>query len=310
MGKVLAVCVSERRGEKKKNVGRARLIEDWGLEGDAHAGRWHRQVSLLQAEKADEFRKKGAQVEFGDFGENIAAEGIDFAALPVGTRFACGEVVLELTQIGKECHSHCRIFQTMGDCIMPREGIFAKVLQGGTISVGDALTVIPPEPDIRRAAVVTLSDKGARGERKDESGPLAAELLSGAGYQIAETVVLPDERETIERELIRLCDGRQCHLVVTTGGTGFSPRDVTPEATMAVAERNAPGIAEAIRAYSLNITPRAMLSRGVSVIRGGTLIVNLPGSPKAVREALEYILPSLEHGIDILRGRAGECARA
>lgn len=309
MGKVLAVCVSERRGEKKKNVGHARFIEDWGVEGDAHAGRWHRQVSLLQAEKIVEFREKGAQVEFGDFGENIAAEGMDFAAFPVGTRFACGEVVLELTQIGKECHSHCRIFQTMGDCIMPREGVFARVLHGGTISVGEELTVIPPDLNIRRAAVVTLSDKGASGERKDESGPLAAELLSGAGYQIAETLVLPDERETIERELIRLCDGRQCHLVVTTGGTGFSPRDVTPEATLAVAERNAPGIAEAIRAYSLNITPRAMLSRGVSVIRGGTLIVNLPGSPKAVREALEYILPSLEHGVDILRGRAGECAR-
>lgn len=309
MGKVLAVCVSERRGEKKKNVGSARLLADWGVEGDAHAGSWHRQVSLLQAEKVNDFRGKGAQVEFGDFGENITAEGIDFAALPVGTRFTCGEAVLELTQIGKECHSHCQIFKAMGDCIMPREGVFARVLHGGTVSVGDELTVTPPDPTIRRAAVVTLSDKGAGGERKDESGPLAAALLSEAGYQIAEELLLPDERNIIERELLRLCDGRQCHLVVTTGGTGFSPRDVTPEATMAVAERNAPGIAEAIRAYSLSITPRAMLSRGVSVIRGGTLIVNLPGGPKAVREALEYILPSLAHGIDILRGRTEECAR-
>ena len=147
MGKVLAVCVSERRGEKKKNVGRARLIADWGVEGDAHAGSWHRQVSLLQVEKVDDFRGKGVQVEFGDFGENITAEGIDFAALPVGTRFVCGEAVLELTQIGKECHSHCQIFKTMGDCIMPREGVFAKVLHGGTVSVGDELTVAPPDPD-------------------------------------------------------------------------------------------------------------------------------------------------------------------
>lgn len=309
MGKVLAVCVSEKRGEKKRNIGCGKLIQDWGIEGDAHAGRWHRQVSLLQAEKAAAFRKKGAEVEYGDFGENIVMEGIDFAALPVGTRFVCGEVSLELTQIGKECHSHCRIFKAMGDCIMPREGVFAKVLHGGTISIGDEFTVTPPDPNIRRAAVVTLSDKGASGDRKDESGPLAAGLLAGAGYQVVEELLLPDERRTIERELIRLCDGRQCHLVVTTGGTGFSPRDVTPEASLAVAERNAPGIAEAIRAYSLKITSRAMLSRGVSVIRGGTLIVNLPGSPKAVREALEYVLPTLEHGIDILRGAAGECAR-
>lgn len=309
MGKVLAVCVSEKRGVKKVNIESARLVQDWGIEGDAHAGCWHRQVSLLQAEKVEAFRKRGAEVEFGDFGENIAVEGINFAALPVGSRFHCGEAVLELTQIGKECHSHCRIFQAMGECIMPREGVFARVVHGGCVSVGDEMTVTPPDDSVRRAAVVTLSDKGASGERKDESGPLAAEILAGAGYCVIEELMLPDEREALERELVRLCDGRQCHLVITTGGTGFAPRDVTPEATRAVAERDAPGIAEAIRAYSMTITPRAMLSRGVSVIRGGTLIVNLPGSPKAVREALEFVLPSLEHGIEVLRGRAVECAR-
>ena len=120
---------------------------------------------------------------------------------------------------------------------------------------------------------------------------------------------LPDEGEALKAELIRLSDQVQCDLVLTTGGTGFSRRDVTPEATMAVAERNAPGIAEAIRAYSMTVTKRAMLSRGVSVIRGGTLIINLPGSPKAVRESLEYVLDTLPHGLDILSGRGGECAR-
>ena len=160
-----------------------------------------------------------------------------------------------------------------------------------------------------RAGIVTLSDKGAAGEREDKSGAVIREILEAAGYEVAAQSLLPDEGEALKTELIRLSDQVQCDLVLTTGGTGFSRRDVTPEATMAVAERNAPGIAEAIRAYSMTVTKRAMLSRGVSVIRGGTLIINLPGSPKAVRESLEYVLDTLPHGLDILSGRGGECAR-
>ena len=159
------------------------------------------------------------------------------------------------------------------------------------------------------AAVITLSDKGARGERVDESGPAAAQMLQDAGYEILETLILPDEPELLKTELIRLADEVQADLVVTSGGTGFSLRDQTPEATLAVADRNAPGIAEYIRMRSMQLTNRAMLSRGASVIRKGTLIVNLPGSPKAVRESLEFILDSLDHGLKILRGSASECAR-
>ena len=160
-----------------------------------------------------------------------------------------------------------------------------------------------------KAAVITLSDKGYRGEREDKSGPLIVEMLKEAGYEVAETLLLPDGVQPLQDELIRLADESQMDLVLTTGGTGFAPTDVTPEATMAVMTRNAPGIAEAMRAYSLSITPRAMLSRAASVIRGETLIVNLPGSPKAVKESLEYILPSLEHGLKLLKGQDGECAR-
>ena len=160
-----------------------------------------------------------------------------------------------------------------------------------------------------RAGIVTLSDKGAAGEREDKSGAVIREILEAAGYEVAAQSLLPDEGEALKKELIRLSDQVQCDLVLTTGGPGFSRRDVTPEATMAVAERNAPGIAEAIRACSMTVTKRAMLSRGVSVIRGGTLIINLPGSPKAVRESLEYVLDTLPHGLDILSGRGGECAR-
>ena len=309
MGKIRAVCISRENGTPKENVGSGMLVEGFGLEGDAHGGNWHRQVSLLSGDKIDEFRKK-IWVEYGAFGENLVVDGLDFRNLPVGSRFGTGDAVLEMTQIGKECHSDCIIRQKTGDCIMPREGVFARVLKGGKVSVGDELVLLPPEenPPLR-AAVITLSDKGSRGEREDLSGPLIVEMLTEAGYRVEETLLLPDGIQPLKNQLIRLADGRQMDLILTTGGTGFAPTDVTPEATMAVADRNAPGIVEAMRAYSLSITPRAMLSRAASVLRGRTLIVNLPGSPKAVKEHLEYILPSLEHGILLEGGRDGECAR-
>ena len=142
MGRVIAVCISEKKGTQKRNVGSARFVADWGIEGDAHAGKWHRQVSLLSAEKINDFRARGAAVEDGAFGENLVVEGYDFRALPIGTKFRCNDVVLELTQIGKECHSHCAIYKAMGECIMPREGVFTRVLRGGTVSAGDELTVM------------------------------------------------------------------------------------------------------------------------------------------------------------------------
>lgn len=158
-----------------------------------------------------------------------------------------------------------------------------------------------------KTAIVTLSDKGYGGKREDKSGPLIKEIIEKEGYETAAMILLPDEQRLIEDKLIELCDDIQVDLILTTGGTGFSPRDCTPEATLAVAEKNAPGIAEAMRYASLRITPRAMLSRGASVIRKRTLIINLPGSPKAAKENLEYILPSLPHGLEIMKGLAGEC---
>lgn len=143
MGKIMAVCISEKRGTQKKNIEKVRLIENFGLEGDAHGGNWHRQVSLLSYEKVRVFEEKGISVEDGAFGENLLVEGFDFKTLPVGTRFRCGEALLEMTQIGKECHSHCEIYQAVGDCIMPREGVFARVLHGGMIQIGDELEIVP-----------------------------------------------------------------------------------------------------------------------------------------------------------------------
>lgn len=147
MGKIIAVCTSSKKGTPKTNVHQAQLVADYGLEGDAHAGKWHRQVSLLSFEQFDAFRKKGAPIEYGAFGENLLVEGFDFKSLPIGTRFRCGDVLLEMTQIGKECHHGCAIRQTMGDCIMPREGVFAKVLAGGTVREGDELVQVTGEQE-------------------------------------------------------------------------------------------------------------------------------------------------------------------
>lgn len=311
MGKILAICISEKKGVQKEPVDSAVLIEDWGIEKDAHGGRWHRQVSLLSFEKIEEFRAKGAEVDFGAFGENLVVEGFDLRQIPVGTRFQIGEAVLELTQIGKECHSHCAIFHAVGDCIMPREGVFTQVIKGGKIKTGDTIEMLPlPDDRPFTAAVITLSDKGAKGEREDKSGPAIQEMLEKAGYRVVETLLLPDGKEPLSKQLCRLADQRQVNVIFTTGGTGFSERDLTPEATIGVCDRMANGIADAIRQYSLTITGRAMLSRAVSGIRKKTLIVNLPGSPKAVKESLEYVLPQLDHGLDILRGTAGECGNS
>ena len=137
MGIVRAVCISPAKGTQKTNVGSAEFIEEFGIKGDAHAGKWHRQVSLLSNEKIEAFRARGAEVKDGAFGENLVVEGFNFKNLPVGTRFQCNDVILEMTQIGKKCHHGCEIFQIMGDCIMPREGVFTKVLHGGVIRPGD-----------------------------------------------------------------------------------------------------------------------------------------------------------------------------
>ena len=142
MGYIRGICISEKKGTQKSEVPEAELVEDWGIKGDAHAGKWHRQVSLLGLQQIEDFRARGAKVEFGAFGENLIVEGYHFRALPVGTRFRIGEALLEMTQIGKECHSHCQIYKVMGDCIMPREGVFAKVLHGGTVRKGDEILLV------------------------------------------------------------------------------------------------------------------------------------------------------------------------
>lgn len=162
---------------------------------------------------------------------------------------------------------------------------------------------------MKRVAVITASDKGYKGEREDLSGPAVKEIVEAAGYQVVSMDILPDDREMLGARMTEIADLGLAELILTTGGTGFSQRDVTPEATEDVIERRVPGIPEAMRAFSLTITKRAMLSRATAGIRKRTLIINLPGSPKAVRESLEVVMDSLGHGIEILTGEAGECGR-
>ena len=157
------------------------------------------------------------------------------------------------------------------------------------------------------AKVITVSDRSARGERPDASGPVVKTMLEEAGYQVPDCIIVPDELEDIA-EALRQAASEDVALILTTGGTGFAPRDVTPEATLSVVERLTPGIPEAMRAASLRITPRAMLSRGAAGILGRSLIVNLPGSPKAAKENLEAVLPALDHGLLMLRGAPADCA--
>ena len=159
-----------------------------------------------------------------------------------------------------------------------------------------------------KAAVLTVSDRSFRGERPDAGGPLVVEILKNAGYAVTETAIVTDEKGRIEAALRQWCDREPVDLIVTTGGTGFAPRDVTPEATLAVCDRLTPGIPEAMRYASMQVTNRAMLSPAAAGIRKGTLIVNLPGSPKAARENLEAVLPALAHGLEMLSGRPADCA--
>jgi len=305
LAKVVAVNISAETGVIKQTVESAVLVEKFGIKGDAHAGNWHRQVSLLDQASVDKMSALGAEgLTPGIFAENITTEGIALHALPVGTRLRVGEAELEVTQIGKECHAHCQIYQQVGMCIMPTEGIFTVVLRGGEIRAGDTIEILNGV----RAAVITISDKGAAGLREDKSGPALLEALQGHAL-VTEQFVIPDEFEQIKAELCRLADGGNVDLILTTGGTGLAPRDVTPEATLAVVERLVPGIPEAMRAESRKITERAMLSRAQAGVRGRTLIVNLPGSPKAAVECLQVFLPVLAHAVETLRGEAYECAR-
>jgi molybdopterin adenylyltransferase len=301
-GRVVSVNTSLNKGDKKTPVTEAVLLAGHGVEGDAHAG-GPRQVSLLANERVSE-AAAAMPLKPGDFGENITTEGFDPSSLCIGERVSVGpEAILQVSGIGKICESPCSIGQRLGDCIMPVHGVFAKVVKGGRIAPGDLIEGC----SLKAGAVLTASDRCSRGEREDESGPLLVDLLNRLDVVVAECAVMPDDEAGLSDKLRFWSDECALDLVVTTGGTGFSKRDRMPEATLAVLTSAAPGIAEGIRHEGLRHTPHACLSRAVSGLRGRTLIINLPGSPGAVTESLDFLRIILPHVLETIRGETIDC---
>jgi len=301
-GELLHVCISSKKGIAKHEIRSAKILVGHGLDGDAHAGEWHRQVSLLSHAGIEFMRAKGLTLKPGAFGENLVIDGLNTDELGVGTQLRVGSVLLEITQVGKICHTRCAIYHTTGDCIMPRTGLFARVLEGGEVTRGmDVEIVRRVDRSTLQVAVITVSDRCSTGKMVDTAGPAVTKLLSKELHaRVAWTKLVPDEISEIS-EVLKDFSDRRVDIILTSGGTGPHVRDVTPDATRKVLERELPGIAEYMRAASATKTPNAWLSRAVAGIRCETLIVNLPGSEKAAMENLNAILPIIPHTVKMLR---------
>lgn len=311
MPTVVAVCTSAEKGTAKSCVPEAEFVAGYGLAGDAHAGPWHRQVSLLAAEAIAAMRAEGLTLEHGAFGENLVVEGLPVEELGIGSELQIGPARLTVTQIGKACHTPCAIFRSAGRCIMPDQGLFLEVVEGGEVRVGAEVCVTRLVPrSVIQVALVTISDRSHRGEREDASGPALRALVERElGAHVVAELITPDDLAAIRDALQKLVQRKGTDLILTTGGTGCGPRDITPEATRAVIEREVPGLAEHMRAESLRHTPHAMLSRGVAGIAGQCLIINLPGSPKGAVENLQAVLPALPHAVELIRGQVRDCSQ-
>ncbi len=299
--KIKSLNLSEKKGTIKVPVNAVEITET-GLKNDAHAGHWHRQVSLLGLEslkKAEEQNSRAFQ--FGDFGENITTEGLELHKTNILDRFVSGNVILEVTQIGKKCHKGCEIMKITGNCIMPIEGIFCRVIQTGKLQVNDELTYIPRKIKI---SVITLSDRAYNGIYKDKSGPHAAKMLkdffSGNNRPVQmEKVIIPDD-EIMLQKAIQKAVHENADIVVTTGGTGIGSRDITPDVVQKMLDKEIPGIMELIRYKYGSEKPNALLSRSIAGVIRQSLVYVLPGSVGAVNEYLTEITPTLEHSLRMI----------
>ncbi|SMO90331.1 molybdenum cofactor synthesis domain-containing protein [Saccharicrinis carchari] len=300
---VKSVNLSEKKGTIK-TPSKTIVLNDTGVSGDAHSGPWHRQVSLLGIESYRKTKEaSGIDLNYGDFAENITTEGLALHHSIIFDRFVCGDIELEVTQIGKKCHNGCEIKTLVGDCVMPREGIFCRVLSGGILKPGDVFEYIPRQIKVH---IITLSDRAHAGIYEDKSGPFAEKTLksffdkNGRHYSFKRTI-LPDDKSQIEK-VMRESRSAGFDVLVTTGGTGIGPRDHTPDIVKPLLDKEIPGIMEAIRVkYGLD-KPNALLSRSIAGVMGKTLVYVLPGSVKAVNEYLSLINPTIEHSLRMLHG--------
>ncbi|MBU1101226.1 MAG: molybdenum cofactor synthesis protein [Bacteroidetes bacterium] len=305
-GKVISLNISEEKGVIKTPRDTIELNE-LGIIDDAHRGRWHRQISLLAQEDIDGFSEKdasGRKFLPGEFAENITTQGIDFKEISILDRIKFGEVELEISQIGKMCHGDgCAIYVEVGKCVMPKSGIFARVIKGGTISK-DSELVYHPRP--LKIKVITLSDRASAGEYQDQSGPAITQKLvnffSGKRWHTEfSSVIISDDKAQLKNELEK-CESDNIDIIFTTGGTGIGPRDITPDVILDFAANEIPGIMDYIRMKYGEKIPSALLSRSVAAFKGTTLIFALPGSVKAVKEYTEEITRVLEHTLLMVHG--------
>jgi molybdenum cofactor synthesis domain-containing protein len=305
-GKITHISKSDVKGIPKTNVTQAKLLAAYGLEGDAHAGDWHRQISLLAHESIDKIREKGLDVHGGNFAENITTLGVDIPNSKVGEHITLGGAELVVSQIGKVCHSRCAIFKTAGDCVMPREGIFGEVIKEGTIEVGSPVQILPKQGF--SLGLITLSDRASQGIYPNETGPALEKLIKEKlPLAYVRREVVPDDAKRLQTVLVDFCDTQKLDLIVTNGSTGVSPRDIAPEAILNIITRRLPGYEEAMRSKSREKTIHAIISRAVCGVRGEALIISVPGSPRAAVENLEAVIGAVRHTIEKIQGDESSC---
>lgn len=308
MAKIQAISVSDRKGVIKENVPSAFFENDFGIKGDAHAGKWHRQVSLLALESVKKMQDKGLKVKSGDFAENITTVDIDLLSLPVGTRLQIGSIELIISQIGKVCHHKCAVYYHAGECVMPKEGIFGVVRGNGELHVGDEIKNLGK--DGLSVGIITLSDRASKGEYEDLTGPAIEKYVSeNLKTSFIRKEIIADDKEKLDIVLKDYADTQMLDLIITNGSTGVSPRDIAPDVTLDLIEKRLPGFEEVMRAESFKITSNSIVSRAVCGTRKNSLIINLPGSPKGAVENLSFVMPALEHAVKKLQGDKSDCAR-